>query len=114
MPRWFKVCRTEDLKAGQGRSLSLFARPYAVFNVGGELYGLDAACGHMKANLAAGHLYGEIIECSMHGWEYNVKTGACLTLDHAPLRTHPVKLEAGFIWIGLDLAADGSDPDRDV
>ena len=114
MPRWFKVCKVEDLKPGAGRSVSLFARPYAVFNVNGTLYGIDAACGHMKANLAAGHLYGEIVECAMHGWEYNVKTGECLTVEHDPLRTYPVKVENGLVWIGLELSADGSAPGRDV
>lgn len=103
--RWYKVCKPEDLKPGEAHSISLFARPYAVFNVGGELFGMDAACGHMKANLAAGRLYGKIVECVMHGWEYNVKTGECLTVPHDPLRTHPVKVEDGFVWISLELPA---------
>lgn len=78
------------------------AKPYVVFNVENQLYGLDGACGHMKANLAAGRLYGNIVECVMHGWEYDVTTGECLTVAHTPLRTHPVKTEDGYIWIGLE------------
>lgn len=101
-PRWFKVCRVEELKPGQSRSITLLAKPYAVFNVDGALYGLDGACGHMKANLAAGRLYGKIVECAMHGWEYDVTTGECLTVPHDPLRMHPVKVENECVWIGLD------------
>jgi nitrite reductase/ring-hydroxylating ferredoxin subunit len=100
--RWFKVCKVEDLKPGQARSITLLARPYAVFNVDGTLYGMDAACGHMKSNLAAGKLWGTIIECAMHGWEYDVTTGECLTVSHNPLRTHPTKIENGMIWIGIE------------
>jgi nitrite reductase/ring-hydroxylating ferredoxin subunit len=99
--RWFRVCRVEELKEGQARSITVLARPYAVFNVDGALYGLDAACAHMKANLAAGRLYGNIVECAVHGWEYDVRTGECLTVPHDPLRTHPVKIEDGYVWIGL-------------
>jgi 3-phenylpropionate/trans-cinnamate dioxygenase ferredoxin component len=100
--RWFKVCRIEDLKPGEAHSISILARPYAVFNVNGKYYGLEAACRHMKANLAAGRLCGEIVECVMHGWEYNVTTGESLTVPDDSLQTFPVKTEDGFIWIGLD------------
>ena len=102
MARWFKVCRTEDLKPGQAASISVLARPYAVFNVDGKLYGLDAACSHMKANLAAGMLYGNIVECAMHGWEYDVTTGECLTVPGTRLKTRALKIEQGFIWIDLE------------
>ncbi|RPH94126.1 hypothetical protein EHM69_08200 [candidate division KSB1 bacterium] len=106
--RWFPVCRASEIKPGQARSITLLAKPYAVFNVGGELYGLDAACGHMKANLAAGRLYGDIVECAMHGWEYNVKTGECLTVAHTPLTRYPTKIENGMIFIGLKWPSEPS------
>ena len=35
--RWFKVCRVEELKPGQSRSITLLALLYAVFNVDGAL-----------------------------------------------------------------------------
>ncbi len=100
--RWFKVCPESELKPGQARSISLLAKPYAVFNVNGNLYGMDGGCGHMKANLAAGRLTGEIVSCLMHGWEYNVRTGDCLTTATEPLKTYPVKIEDELIWIGVD------------
>jgi nitrite reductase/ring-hydroxylating ferredoxin subunit len=100
--RWFKVCRIADLKPGQARSITILAKPYAVFNVNGTLHGLEASCRHMKANLAAGRLYGDIVECAMHGWEYNVVTGECLTVPDDPLQKYPVKVENNDIWIGID------------
>ena len=107
-PRWFKVCRIEELKPGQARSISILARPCAVFNVDGQLFGMDAGCGHMKANLAAGRLYGDIIECAMHRWEYNVIKGECLTIPGDSLKTYPTKIEDGQIWIGLGWPPAGS------
>jgi nitrite reductase/ring-hydroxylating ferredoxin subunit len=103
MPRWYKVCRTSELKPGHAHSISILARPYAVFNVGGSLFGLEASCGHMKANLATGTLLGNVVECAMHGWEYDVTTGECLTVPGDSLRTLPVKIESDFIWIALEL-----------
>jgi nitrite reductase (NADH) small subunit len=100
--RWFKVCKADELSAGKARSISLYGRPFAVFNVDGELFGIDGACRHAKANLAYGKLEGEIVECFMHGWRYNVKTGECLTHDYGRVKQHPVKIEADSIWIGVD------------
>ncbi|HEY3294478.1 MAG TPA: Rieske (2Fe-2S) protein [bacterium] len=102
MPRWFKVCRTDDVKPGHAASVSLYARPYAVFNVDGRLYGMDGGCAHMKANLASGAMYGNIVECAMHGWEYDVTTGECLTIPGVRLKTHPLKIEEGFVWIDIE------------
>jgi nitrite reductase/ring-hydroxylating ferredoxin subunit len=100
--KWFKVCRESELKAGQARSIVLLARPYAVFNVDGELYGIEAACRHAKANLAAGKLDGHVVECFMHGWRYNVKTGECLTKAYGFVNTYAVKRENDWVWIGVE------------
>jgi nitrite reductase/ring-hydroxylating ferredoxin subunit len=102
MLKWFKVCKADDLKPGQARSISLLARPFGVFNVDGKLYGMDAGCRHMKANLAAGRLYGTVVQCVMHGWEYDVTTGESLTVPDDPLTTYPVKIEDDQVWIGLE------------
>jgi len=99
--RWFKVCRLIELKPGHARSVTLMARPFAVFNVDGQIFGLDAACRHAKANLAAGKLNGRIVECFMHGWRYDVTTGECLTNEYGHLRTYPVKTEDDWVWIGI-------------
>jgi len=100
--RWFKVCRATELKTGSAQSISLGGRPFAVFNVSGDLFGLEAACGHMKANLAAGRLTGDVVECAMHGWKYRVTSGECLNAPSRALRTFPVKKEKDHIWIELD------------
>ena len=80
----------------------LLARPYAVFKVNGKYHGIDGACRHAKANLAAGKLEGSIVECFMHGWRYDVTTGECLTKAYGQIRTYPAKSEGGFVWIGIE------------
>jgi nitrite reductase/ring-hydroxylating ferredoxin subunit len=102
MLKWYKVCREDELSPGNAASISLFARPFAVFNVDGTLHGLNGACSHMKANLAAGDLQERIVQCRMHGWEFDVTTGVCLTVPEMDLETYPVKVEEGAVWIGVD------------
>lgn len=100
--RWFKVCDEGELGEGKAKSIRLYGRPFGVFKVDGEIYGLDAACRHAKANLAAGKIQGEIVECYMHGWKYNIRTGECLTEAFGRVRTYPVKIENQQIWIGIE------------
>ncbi|MBI5059008.1 Rieske 2Fe-2S domain-containing protein [candidate division KSB1 bacterium] len=100
--RWFKVCKVEDLKPGQARSIRLLARLYAVFNVSGEYHAIDGSCRHMKANLAAGRVTGKTVECFMHGWRYDVTTGACSTVESGSVATYPVKIEDGAVFIGME------------
>ena len=52
----------------------------AVFNVNGEFYAIDNACPHRGAPLSDGTLCGHAIECALHGWEFDVRTGECLTV----------------------------------
>ncbi len=106
--KWFKVCLEKDLKPGRAKSVRLFGRPFAVFNIDGRFHGIDAACRHMKANLAGGRLDGSIVTCPMHAWKYDVCTGKCTTQSDADVKSLPVKLEEGFIWIEIELPGSSS------
>jgi nitrite reductase (NADH) small subunit len=48
------------------------------------------------------------VQCCMHGWEFDVTTGECLTVPEMDLKTFPAKLEDGNVWIGIDFSADNS------
>ncbi|MDD5088624.1 MAG: Rieske 2Fe-2S domain-containing protein [bacterium] len=117
MKRWFKVCRARDLPPGRAQSVSIGGQPFAVFNVNGELRGMEAACGHMKANLAAGRVTGDVVECAMHGWKYCVSSGECLNQSTRPLRTFAAKTEDEHIWIELNwplIVSDDEDRNADA
>ena len=64
-------------------------RSIAVFNLGGEFFGLFNRCPHQGGPMCEGILTGliesdepdrysrkgEIIRCPWHGWEFDVRTG---------------------------------------
>ena len=66
----------------------------AVFNVDGEYYAIDNFCPHKGAPLSEGLLCGHIVECSLHGWQFDVRTGKCLTVPER-IRTYRVVNEDG-------------------
>jgi nitrite reductase/ring-hydroxylating ferredoxin subunit len=70
----------------------------AVFNVDGEYYAIDNFCPHKGAPLSDGALCGHVVECSLHGWQFDVRTGECLTVPER-IRTYRVKKENGLLKI---------------
>ena len=70
----------------------------AVFNVDGEYYAIDNFCPHKGAPLSEGQLCGHIVECSLHGWQFDVRTGECLTVPER-IKTYNVTNAGGVFTI---------------
>jgi nitrite reductase/ring-hydroxylating ferredoxin subunit len=83
------TCKTIDLPEG---------RELALYNVNGEFYATENFCPHKGAPLSAGTLCEHVIECDWHGWQFNVRTGECLTVREK-LKTYEVVVEDGLIKI---------------
>jgi nitrite reductase/ring-hydroxylating ferredoxin subunit len=47
-----------------------------------------------------GELDGTIVTCPMHGWEYDVRTGANTINPAARLRTYEVRLDGEDVLVG--------------
>ena len=44
----------------------------------------------------------DCVTCPWHNWEYNVKTGACLTNPSAKVKSYDVKVEGTDIQVLLE------------
>jgi len=73
----------------------------AIYNVGGEYYATENFCPHKGALLSEGDLCGHIIECWWHGWQFDVRTGECLTVQER-IKTYKVKVEDDRILVILE------------
>ena len=85
------VATVTDLPPGSRKLMTIKGRPIAVFNLGGEFFGLLNRCPHQGGDLCAGLVTavvtadrpgeyrmtreGEIIRCPWHGWEFDIRTG---------------------------------------
>ncbi len=72
----------------------------AVYNIDGEYYATENFCPHKGAPLSDGTLCGHLIECGLHGWQFDVRTGECLTMNER-LRTYAVRKEEGVIVVDI-------------
>ncbi len=95
-----KVAKVSELSLGKGKTVVANGKQIALFNIGGKFYAISNKCAHKGGPLGEGDLDGETVTCPWHGWEYDVKTGKCLT---APVtaETYPVKVEGEDVIIDV-------------
>jgi nitrite reductase/ring-hydroxylating ferredoxin subunit len=93
------VCATGDLRPGACIRVELpEGDELAVYNVGGEYYATENFCPHKGAPLSEGALCGHIVECGWHGWQFDVRSGQCLTVNEK-LKTYEVVVEDELVKV---------------
>jgi nitrite reductase/ring-hydroxylating ferredoxin subunit len=98
--RKIKVGQDGAVPPGRGATVQLKSgTEVALFNVGGEYYAVENVCPHKGFPLADSRLYGNIVECDLHGWRFDVRTGECFTKKSCPIESYPVTVEDGWIWV---------------
>jgi nitrite reductase/ring-hydroxylating ferredoxin subunit len=70
----------------------------AIYNVDGEYYATENFCPHKGAPLSEGILCGPVVECGWHGWQFDVRTGRCLTVPET-IKTYELKIEDGVLKV---------------
>ena len=100
---WIEACRVDDVDQEDVIRLDYEEQTFAIYrSPDGTFYATEGTCTHEHAHLADGLVMGDIIECPKHNGRFNYKTGeakrAPVCID---LRTYPVKVEAGTVFIKL-------------
>jgi UDP-MurNAc hydroxylase len=84
---WFKCLSVERLQYAEG----FYAEQgptQGTFEMAG--YRLQKRCPHMKADLTRfGGIEDGVLTCQLHGWQWDVSTGRCLTSDGHQLYVKP-------------------------
>ena len=118
MPARHRACSLEEMPPGSRRLVRIGTRSIGLFNVNGSLHALLNKCPHAGGNLCEGRVggtnrpaglengyhydhgrEGEVLRCALHGWEFDIATGTCLTDPKVKARIYPVEVEAGSVYI---------------
>lgn len=91
--QWIAIAATTELAPGGMIGTRAAGYSIVVYNVGGDYYATSNVCTHEFAHLSDGWLDGPVIECPLHGGQFDVRTGKGrgppITCD---LRTFPVRV----------------------
>jgi 3-phenylpropionate/trans-cinnamate dioxygenase ferredoxin subunit len=103
---WIEACAAGDIEREDVIRFDHAGRTFAVYRTEDDRYcATDGLCTHAQVHLSGGFVMGRIIECPRHNGRFDFTTGqakgapACIDL-----KTHPVKVEAGRVFIHLDPA----------
>ena len=100
---WIEVCAADDIDEEDVIRFDHAGRTFAIYRSPEDTYhATDGLCTHEKIHLADGLVMDHIIECPKHNGRFNYKTGeakgAPVCVD---LRTYPVKVEGGTVFINV-------------
>ena len=98
---WRKVAEKNEIEKGKGKEFNVDGKRIAIFNQEGY-HGIDTLCVHQDGSIAPGKLDGDIVECPLHFWHYNIKTGELLDyLKGVKLQTYKVEARNDGIYIDV-------------
>jgi 3-phenylpropionate/trans-cinnamate dioxygenase ferredoxin subunit len=101
---WIEACATDAIQKEDVIRFDHGDRTFAIYRTTDDkYYATDGLCTHAKVHLAGGFVMENIIECPKHNGRFDFITGkamgapACINL-----KTHPVKVEGGKVFIRLE------------
>ena len=99
---WTKITKTSDIPNNKGKEVNVNGNRVAIFHANGKYYALEALCRHQDGSLAPGKIDGEVVECPLHFWHYNMRTGELLDyLKDVKLETYNLDIRGNDIFIDI-------------
>jgi len=76
------VGRAEGMRQGVAATFPVGSEPGVLFRVGGEFFAVRNRCPHQQfERLHEGDVEGLTVTCPMHGWKFDLRTGASVNAD---------------------------------
>ncbi len=104
MKRYVRVARKGDLESGTGKAVDANGTPVALFNVDGVYHAIHNTCLHEDGSLGEGELSHATVVCPLHAYEFDVRSGQCLTEPVYSVERFEVLVEGDDILVGVEVA----------
>ena len=99
MAEFVKVAKKSEIPEDTGKRVEVNSKEIALFKVDGKVHAIYAHCPHQGGPLDEGGCTNGLVMCPWHGWEFNVKTGACTFNDAIKQPVFKVKEEGDEVWV---------------
>jgi nitrite reductase (NADH) small subunit len=105
---WFRAARAEEFPENGGACVRYGEQQIAVFNFTrrSEWYACENMCPHkmqmvLSRGMIGSHDGEPKVACPFHKRTFSLRTGDCLNADECSVKVFPVKVENGFVYIGV-------------
>lgn len=106
---WFKAAPVTKFPENGGACVKIEDKQIAVFNFAaeGKWYASQNVCPHKMEMVMSRGMIGEDcgtpkIACPLHKKTFSLETGESLNGEEYSIAVYPVKIEDGFVYIGLN------------
>jgi nitrite reductase (NADH) small subunit len=94
-----QVLELAALPSGEAALVLVNGEDVALFRRGDEVFAIGNQCPHQGGNLCDGFTEGDIVTCPLHGWEFDLRSGACMTVPGESVPRYGVTVDAGVILL---------------
>jgi nitrite reductase (NADH) small subunit len=105
---WFKAAAIQEFPENGGACVRYKDLQIAVFNFSRreKWYACQNMCPHKMQMVLSRGIIGSKedepkVACPFHKKNFSLKTGACLNAEETSITIYPVKLEGGYVYIGV-------------
>lgn len=105
---WFKACRTDDVPADGGAAVKYQKEQIAIFYFArkNEWYATQNECPHKMQMILSRGMLGDHagepkVACPFHKQTFSLKSGKALSGDCDNIKTYPVKVEDGIVYVDV-------------
>jgi nitrite reductase (NADH) small subunit/3-phenylpropionate/trans-cinnamate dioxygenase ferredoxin subunit len=102
MAEFQTVCKVEDLREGESRTVEVAGRLIALFCVDGQYHAIDDVCPHMGASLSEGCVERGVVTCPWHAWRFRLADGAWADNPRLKIGCYPVRVEGNAVQVQVD------------
>ena len=97
-----KVLDLASLPQNKSALVTVDGEDVAVFRRGQEIFAIGNECPHQGGSLCDGWIEGDIVTCPLHGWEFDLRSGVCMTIPGERVSHYTVTVEGGAIYVERD------------
>ena len=104
MTDWIELGNISAVPRRGARCVNTPGGTIAVFRTAeDQIFAIENRCPHKGGPLSAGIVHGASVTCPLHNWVFDLATGEAQGADEGSVRTYPVKVEDGVIFIAPDV-----------
>jgi 3-phenylpropionate/trans-cinnamate dioxygenase ferredoxin component len=98
-----RVCSTAEVSSGTALAVSVEDTAVAVVRDGDDWYAVYDECSHAAVPLSEGDVEGNLIECWLHGSQFDMRTGKPTSLPATePVAIYPVRVEGDDVLVDVE------------
>ena len=107
--QWYAACKVEDVPEDGGACALINGEQIAIFHFKrlGKWYATQNECPHKQQMALSRGMVGTQgdepkVACPFHKKTFSLLSGECLSGDDFTIKTYPVKVENGRVFVGID------------